>query len=208
MQQPVLYSFRRCPYAIRARMAMAKAGIDCEHREVSLKNKPQEMVGVSNKGTVPVLVLSDGQVIDESLDVMLWALKLNDPDRWLETDMEGTIKLINENDFEFKPNLDRYKYHVLYPQHSKEQYREIGEPFLLKLNKQLEKYHGDGLFDTRTTLADVAIFPFIRQFAGVDRDWFEKANFKNLANWLKCLETSNDFLSNMQKHDFWVTGNA
>jgi len=203
MHQPVLYSFRRCPFAIRARMAMAKAGISWEHREVSLKNKPDEMISISNKGTVPVLALDDGQVIDESLDIMIWAIEQNDPDHWMETNMEETLKLINENDIQFKNDLDRYKYHVHYPEYSQEYYRERGERFLQKVNTLLEHHNGDGLFDTRETLADVAIFPFIRQFAGVDRDWFELSNFTYLINWLKHMETNNDFLLIMQKYEFW-----
>jgi glutathione S-transferase len=208
MQPPILYSFRRCPYAIRARMAMTKAGIKYEHREVSLKNKPAAMVTVSNKGTVPVLVFENGEVIDESLDVMRWALDQQDPDNWLDTDLDKSISLINENDFEFKPELDRYKYHVRYPGHTQTYYRERAGPFLQKLNALLQHNNGAGLYEARTTLADVAIFPFIRQFAGVDREWFEHCGYNDLVRWLLFWENCEDFLSIMQKHDFWISGTA
>ena len=118
---PVLYSFRRCPYAMRARLALAASGLHYEHREITLKNKPAEMLAASPKGTVPVLVLPDGQVIDESLDIMLWALRQNDPAHWLApaaTTLEGMLELIRVNDGAFKRNLDRYKYPNRYPQES------------------------------------------------------------------------------------------
>jgi glutathione S-transferase len=203
MQAPILYSFRRCPYAIRARISMAKAGINWDHREVNLKNKPPEMISLSKKGTVPVLHIKDEQVIDESLDVMLWALEQNDPEYWLDTDLYQALKLISENDLEFKNDLDCYKYHVQHPEHSQKYYRNRGEQFLIKLNNLLEQNDGTGLISERPSLADVAIFPFIRQFAGVDRDWFDQTSYHYLISWLKAWETHKDFLSIMQKYEFW-----
>ena len=208
MSYPILYSFRRCPFAIRSRMALAKAGIICEHREVNLKNKPDEMLTISNKGTVPVLVLENGDVIDESLDIMVWALHQNDPDHWLNTNIQQALQLINENDFEFKPELDRYKYHIRYPQYSQQHYREQAEHLISKLDTLLKKKCGTGFIDETPTLADVAIFPFIRQFAGVDRKWFEGSSFSDLVVWLQRIEHGEDFLSVMQKYDFWIPNYA
>ncbi len=203
MNIPVLYSFRRCPYAIRARMALTKASIQWEHREVNLKDKPLEMLTLSSKGTVPVLLLSDGTVIDESLDVMLWALDKNDPEQWLQVDSQQTLKLIYQNDYEFKPLLDKYKYHVRHPDGSQQEFRQQAEAFLSLLNLQLEENSCRGLLANAPTLADVAIFPFIRQFAGVDREWFENAHYPSLTRWLVAWEGNTDFLNVMQKYDFW-----
>jgi glutathione S-transferase len=202
MALPILYSFRRCPYAIRARMALHKAGIAWEHREVSLKNKPAQMLAVSGKGTVPVLCQPDGTMMDESFDIMNWALQQRDPDNWLQVDMARLMPLIEQNDHGFKASLDRYKYHVRYPQFSQLDYRQQGEQFLKSL-EQLLVQSGAGLLASRITLADVAIFPFIRQFAGVDRDWFDGSDYQHLVQWLRLMETSEDFLAVMQKHDLW-----
>ena len=206
MKLPILYSFRRCPYAIRARMALAKAQIKCEHREVSLKNKPSEMLSLSSKGTVPVLELIDGTVIDESLDVMLWALDKCDPEQWLNADMEETLSLIYKNDFEFKVQLDKYKYHVRHPQHTQEELRDTAKQFLKQLNEQLSNNQGEGLVTKGASLADVAIFPFIRQFAGVDREWFDTSEHAYLIDWLANWEASQDIVDIMQKYEYWNAG--
>lgn len=202
MALPILYSFRRCPYAIRARMALHKAGIAWEHREVSLKNKPAQMLAVSGKGTVPVLCQTDGTTLDESFDIMTWALQQHDPDNWLQVDMAEFMPLLEQNDNGFKASLDRYKYHTRYPQFSQIDYRQQGEQFLNILERLLLQ-HGKGLFADRLTLADVAIFPFVRQFAGVDRDWFDSSDYQQLLQWLQLMETSEDFLVIMQKHVLW-----
>jgi len=204
MALPILYSFRRCPYAIRARVALHKAGIVWEHREVSLKKKPAHMLAVSDKGTVPVLCLHDNTVIDESLEIMLWALRQNDPDNWLLTDMEQMIPLVNRNDHEFKASLDRYKYHVRYPQFSQQTYRQECENFLQLLEEHLLIQDGGGLLANRFTLADMAVSPFIRQFAGVDREWFENSAYRHLLRWLASIEACDDFQAVMQKHDVWL----
>lgn len=203
MKSPVLYSFRRCPYAIRARMALAKAQVRWEHREVSLKYKPGEMLKISSKGTVPVLELIDGTVIDESLDVMLWALDKCDPDQWLNADMEETLSLIYKNDFEFKVQLDKYKYHVRHPQHTQMELRDSAAQFLKQLNEQLSNNQGKGLVTKGASLADVSIFPFVRQFAGVDREWFDTSEYSYLIEWLADWEANKDFINIMQKYDFW-----
>ncbi|MBL7480785.1 glutathione S-transferase N-terminal domain-containing protein [Legionella sp. 27fs60] len=174
-----LYSFRRCPYAIRARMALKYAGIKVGIREVTLSDKPKELIMASEKATVPVLITDSGKVIDESLDIMLWALEQSDRDNWLKPDAQQQIfNLIHQNDFEFKPILDGYKY----PQKS-----ELGEPlyyrkqaliFLNALNTKL--LNSQYLFSDNPCLADIAIFPFIRQFCMVDKDWFMQSKFHRL----------------------------
>ncbi|WAR46878.1 glutathione S-transferase [Methylomonas rapida] len=179
---PILYSFRRCPYAMRARLVIAYAGIAVELREVQLKNKPQAMLEASPKGTVPVLVLPSSEVIDESLDIMSWALGLNDPDHWLETQSQAQ-SLIRRNDGEFKYYLDRYKYADRYPEHPIEYYRTHGELFLAELEQRLER--NACLSGPRFGLADAAIAPFIRQFAAVDRDWFASSAYPALRGWLQ-----------------------
>jgi glutathione S-transferase len=189
-QARILYTFRRCPYAIRARMAIFTAGIEVELREVSLKNKPQDMLDVSRKGTVPVLC--DGtKVIDESLDIMLWALAINDPDQWCsrysETQKATAMQLIDENDNDFKNWLDKYKYADRHPELEPEYYRHQGTNFLAKLDNNLQKQRH--LITSAITMADIAIFPFVRQFSMVDREWFDQCDFKALRIWLdKLLE--------------------
>jgi len=196
---PVLYSFRRCPYAIRARMALKYASINYELREVILKNKPQEMIKISNKGTVPVLQLTDGTIIDQSLDVMTWALKQKDPDNWLDIKIQDARLLIEKNDQEFKQYLDQYKYFQMYPEKSQLYYREKAEKFIMLLETNLKKNDGVGLVSNCLSLADVAIFPFIRQFAHVDWEWFSNSQYKNLISWLLRFEKSELFLTVMNK---------
>ncbi len=187
---PLLYSFRRCPFAIRARLAIYHAEIDVELHEVTLKDKPKAMLELSSKGTVPVLY-DQGQVIDESLDIMLWALNINDPDCWLsaytERQRNEAFRLISENDNEFKPWLDKYKYSDRYPEHDQAYYRQQCDLFLQKLEEHLQskKY----LLAGHITLVDMAIFPFIRQFSMVDKKWFDQCEYTALRGWLyKLLE--------------------
>ena len=200
---PILYSFRRCPYAIRARMALKYAYIDCELREVVLSNKPQALIKISKKGTVPVLELIDGRIIDESLDVMLWALQQADPDNWLNVEAQNTRLLIEKNDNEFKLYLDRYKYFQRYPEETQLSYRESAEEFVGLLETKLREHNGIGLVSNRASLADMAIFPFIRQFAHVDWEWFSNSQYKNLISWLLRFEESELFLSVMKKYKPW-----
>lgn len=182
---PLLYSFRRCPYAIRARMAIWSAGIPVRLEEVSLRNKPEAMLKLSSKGTVPVLVDGD-TVLDESLDVMFWALKRNDPYSWyvglLEEEIESSLELIRENDGEFKHWLDRYKYADRHPECSQEYYRTKCGGFLNRLEAILQQQ--SYLIRNEITLADIAVFPFIRQFAMVDRDLFDQSPYQALTGWL------------------------
>lgn len=202
---PILYSFRRCPYAIRARLALAYAGIPVELREVVLKDKPVRMLELSPKGTVPVLQLPDGDVLDESYDIMLWALAQHDPNNWHEPSYQDDIAaLIKKNDDEFKYWLDRYKYSVGYPEHSEEYYRNKGEEFLAYLEALLEKNRY--LLADHTTLADMGVFPFIRQFAFVDKGWFDQSPYPKLQVWLQEQLDSGLFKGVMFKYGQWKAG--
>lgn len=194
MTAHVLYSFRRCPYAMRARMALRYSGVPLTTVEVSLKAKPAEMLALSPKGTVPVLVCADGRVIEQSLDIMRWALARNDPDNWLGPD---STALIEENDQVFKANLDRYKYAIRYPEQPMEHYRAQGEQFLRHLEDLLG--HAPYLAGDMLSVADVALAPFVRQFAHVDREWFEQAPYPHLRVWLERFLTSALFNSVMAK---------
>ena len=201
---PILYTFRRCPYAIRARLAIHVSGVKVETREVDLRNKPQAMLQCSPKGTVPVLQLTDGNVIDESLDIMRWALAIRDPDGWIGNSPEGlaeSTSLIDENDGSFKRHLDHYKYpgrgEPVTTKHAAEQYRDEAGGFLQVLNSRLARYNF--LMGQSMGLADAAIFPFVRQFAHVDKSWFDAAYAGPLAVWLDSLVRSPLFLSVMLK---------
>lgn len=175
---PILYSFRRCPYAMRARLALAVSATRCALREVRLSNKPQAMLDASPKGTVPVLVLPDGAVIDESIDIMRWALTRNDPESWRDRDDRA---LIAANDGAFKHDLDRYKYPERHGSDALS-HRARGLVFLRALDERLA---GAGqLCGARRGLADAAIFPFVRQFAAVERDWFAAQPLPHLRRWL------------------------
>lgn len=200
MSHATLYSFRRCPYAMRARMALRYSAVEVAIVEVSLKAKPAEMLALSSKGTVPVLQV-DGRVIDESLEIMNWALAQHDPQDWrLRDDPEGqalTAALIEENDQVFKLHLNRYKYPERYPEYPKEYYRSEGEDFLRRLEALLATQ--PFLAAAHQSLADVAVMPFIRQFAHVDRDWFAQAPYPRLQDWLQRFLASELFVAIMAK---------
>ena len=200
---PVLYSFRRCPYAIRARMTLAYSGQTVELREVVLKNKPPEMLNISAKGTVPVLQLTDGTVIDESLDIMQWALSKSDPDNWLNQTNGTAPDWIKTNDTEFKHWLDRYKYADRYPEATMADYRQQAMQFITQLDSQLAQT--PYLSGNQISLADVAVFPFIRQFAHVDYGWFEQQPYPHLQRWLRDWLNSALFTSVMDKYPAWQT---
>ena len=196
----LLYSFRRCPYAMRARMAVAYSGAQVETVEVSLKAKPPQMLARSPKGTVPVLVL-DGEVLEQSLDIMRWALAQHDPDDWsMASDPEAQrliAELIAENDGRFKTDLDRYKYAVRYPEFTQAEYRARGEVFLGRLEGLLSER--DYLISDHLTLADTALAPFVRQFCGVDPDGFWRSPYPKLQGWLKRFLASALFIDAMEK---------
>ena len=203
---PILYSFRRCPYAIRARMALAYAGIEVELREVVLRDKPAAMLALSPKGTVPVLQL-DETVLEESIDIFDWALGQHDPQTWIDpnTGSFAAVKaLVAACDFEFKPALDYYKYADRHPEHSQLEYRQVCEEFLQTLEDRLSKNEEGGyLFGDQLGYADVAIFPFVRQFALVDKDWFDASPYPRLQQWLAALLGSELFESVMHKQPQW-----
>ena len=175
---PVLYSFRRCPYAMRARLAIAVSSTGCLLREVKLSAKPEAMLAASPKGTLPVLVLPDGKVIDESLDIMRWALAKWDPECWLEGDDPA---LIDRNDGPFKHDLDRYKYPERYGV-DPIKHRAMGMAFLRELDRRLERT--SQLCGPVRSMADAAIMPFVRQFAAVDQKWFSDQPLLHLNVWL------------------------
>lgn len=205
---PTLYSFRRCPYAMRARMALWIAGITCELREVKLAKKPEAMLQVSPKATVPVIVQPDGSVLEESLDVMRWALSQNDPEDWLSGD---ETDLIERNDGPFKHALDRYKYPTRYPDEAngdgdtfRYDHRTKGLVILQELDHRLGEQKQ--LCGETRTMADIAIFPFIRQFANTDRDWFDEQGIPHLHGWLEGHLASDLFASIMPKYAVWQEG--
>lgn len=199
---PTLYSFRRCPYAMRARLALSISGMTCELREVKLSAKPQAMLDASPKGTVPVLVKPDGEVVDESIDIMRLALSHNDLEGWL---LRDDADLIARNDGEFKHHLDRYKYpdrHGSDP----EEHRAAALGFLTDLDARIA---GSGqLCGPDRGIADMAIMPFVRQFAGVDRDWFAGAGIPNVGAWLQGHLESALFKGVMTKFAPWAQGDA
>ncbi|WP_415888246.1 glutathione S-transferase [Neptuniibacter sp. SY11_33] len=202
MNRPILYSFRRCPYAIRGRLAIAQSGVEVELREIVLRDKPEHMLEISPKGTVPVLLLPDGTVIDESLDIMHWALAQNDSDAWLDADSKQIDQLIQANDLEFKSWLDKYKYSDRHPEREQTYYRNKCELWLVQLEKLLNKNRGTLLAGGKS-LADYAILPFIRQFAHVDLDWFNTADYPHVQNWLSDFKESDLFLRAMKKYKPW-----
>ena len=195
-----LYSFRRCPYAMRARMALRYSGVPVNIVEVSLRAKPAEMLALSSKGTVPVLN-AGGRVIDESLAIMQWVLAQNDPQDWLlKDDPVGQARiaaLIESNDQTFKVHLNRYKYAERYPEQPMEVYRAEGEVFLRQLDELLKGR--DYLLAAHPSLADVALMPFVRQFAHVDREWFAQTPYVRLQDWLQRFLESDLFTAVMQK---------
>ncbi|PNV94267.1 glutathione S-transferase [Pseudomonas protegens] len=195
-----LYSFRRCPYAMRARLALRYAGVPLRIVEVSLKAKPAEMLALSAKGTVPVLALED-RVIDESLEIMHWALAQHDPEDWrLTADPTAQAQmaaLIAENDQVFKVHLNRYKYAERYPEAPMEHYRAQGEAFLARLDSLLQQRRY--LLAEHPSLADMALLPFVRQFAHVDREWFAQTPYRSLQEWLQEQLESELFLAVMAK---------
>jgi len=206
MQRPILYSFRRCPYAMRARLAIMISGVECELREILLKDKPASMLAASPKGTVPVLV--DGNsIIDESLDIAVWALNQHDPDNWLSHSIDHD--LIDKADNQFKAQLDRYKYASRYPEYSEQEYFEQAQWYLEDLEHVLienENLHRPFLVTPNMTLLDAMIFPFIRQFAGVDRARFDALPLPKLHRWLNASVESSLFTSIMQKYPVWSEG--
>lgn len=199
---PILYSFRRCPYAMRARLALAISGTTCELREVKLAAKPEAMLKASPKGTVPVLVEQDGEVVDESIEIMRLALSRNDPEGWLDRD---DADLIATNDGEFKHHLDRYKYPDRHGSDSLE-HREAALAFLSELDRRIG--NSGQISGTERGLSDMAIMPFVRQFAAVDREWFGATGLNSLIAWLEDHLVSDLFTGVMKKRVPWAEGDV
>jgi glutathione S-transferase len=213
---PVLYSFRRCPYAMRARLALAVAGLPYELREVVLRDKPPEMMAASPKGTVPVLVLPGGEVIDQSLEIMLWALHQNDPAGWLtpqRASLADMLAVIAANDGPFKRHLDRYKYPNRYPNESgndpagfAQSHRNAAAQWLMEIEAMLVHHtpaEKAWLFGQSASLADMATLPFVRQFAHTDPAWFTAQPWPYLQSWLGQFETSDLYQRVMEKQAPW-----
>ena len=196
--KPILYSYRRCPYAMRARMALKYAGIELEHREIELRNKPQSLLAASPKGTVPVLLLGN-LVLDQSLDIMHWAMKQSDPDGWADVVPEIAQAWIEKNDGHFKVLLDQYKYPNRFPELNPALVLdEALKLMLLPMENVLQSSHY--LLGNKLTYADIAIFPFIRQFSMVDQNRFEQLPMPAVKRWLTERLESELFKAVMQKH--------
>jgi glutathione S-transferase len=205
---PILYSFRRCPYAIRARLSIAASGEQVELREILLRDKAPEFLETSPSATVPCLK-ADDTVIDESLEIMLWALQRADPENWLrpeEGDLDEMLALIADCDGPFKRNLDRYKYDTRYPDADRETEKAGAADFLWHLERRLTDR--PWLFGSRGSLADYAILPFVRQFANADRSWFDSQDWTSLKAWLEAFENSFRFQSVMPKWSPWRAGDT
>lgn len=221
VQQPILYSLRNCPYAMRGRIGLYKAAKDVELREVVLSNKPDAMIEASAKGTVPTLVLpnADGTntVIDESLDVMLWALHQNDPEDLLHqqdpTALPAMLALIATFDDEFKTRLNAYKAAKRYRENNVVECRQACELYLQDLEDRLSSGNTEGdleegqskrfIFGAKESLADIALLPFIRQFSKVERQWYRESPYPNLKQWLNYYLQSVMFTKVMTKHELW-----
>lgn len=204
---PILYSFRRCPYCMRAHMALKYSRQKIILREVELNDLPKEALAVSPHATVPSLVISEDKFMDESWDIVKWAAQKNDPDNWLGENneyMQDAEMLVETNDYSFKEDLDHYKYADRYPDHSMEHYRQRCEEFLEELNDMLGK--NDFLLAERITIADIAVFPFVRQFAMVDKDWFDQAPYPGVQRWLDNMLRSEWFCDAFKKHEIWKPG--
>lgn len=204
----ILWSFRRCPYAMRGRMGLKVSGVDYEHREIILRDKPQEMLDASPKGTVPVFIKDDGDIFDESLDVLNWALSQNDPLEWLNCDRKAASALIKANDTDFKHHLDRYKYASRYSDDAKR--GDIDMSHRIEAEKHIQVLEGrlsssQYLLGDKQTIADIATFPFLRQFSNVEPEWWAEAPYPQTRKWLTHHIESDIFKSIMTKFPLWKT---
>jgi len=193
---------------MRARLAIISSGIQLELREVVLRDKPQALLDISAKATVPVIITTDNKLIDESIDIMFWALKQSDPEGWLDDlndqQIDSSKQIIANNDGEFKYYLDRYKYADRYPEHSQQYYREQAEKTLIELEQRLQTQ--DFLLSAKPSIADMAVLPFIRQFAFADKAWFDQSSYPALKKWLETFITSELFERIMPKYPQWQQG--
>lgn len=203
---PIIYSLRNCPYAMRARLAIFKAQQTVLLRDLVLSNKPAEMIAVSPKGTVPVLVLTNGRVIEESLEVMLWALQQTDPDDLFHCDDEGALpamlSLISTFDNDFKTSLEAYKCAKRYQEDNVDECRIVCQQYIEQLEQRLTEHRF--LMSDKESLADIALVPFIRQFARVERQWYLQSPYPKVRRWLNSYLQSPVFTKVMAKHPLWV----
>lgn len=204
MTLPILYSLRHCPFAMRARMAIFKSHQAVELRDVKLTNKPAAMLSASPKGTVPILVVSPTQVIDESLDVMLWSLKCSDPHSLLNN-LADSLAFIDGYDQEFKACLERYKCAKRYHEPNLQACRQACEVYVQDLELRLSSH--DFIFGNQESLADIAILPFIRQFAKVERQWYVQSSYTQVKRWLNGYLQSAMFNKVMAPYPLWQEGN-
>ena len=209
---PILYSLQHCPYAMRARLGLVMAQQQVMLRAVTTKNKPEEMLAASPKGTIPVLILPNAKVIDESLDIMLWALQQNDPKDLLHkdnpSDLPAMIDLIKRNDQEFKPQLEIYKKSKRFHQNNEIEERQKCEVFIAELEQRLTTKSastgGEYFIGQKPGLIDYALLPFVRQFSRVNRPWFVQAQYPNLRAWLEEHVQSRNYAKAMAKYPLWL----
>lgn len=204
---PILFSFRRCPYAMRARIAIKLCSLECEIREINLKLKNKEFLELSPKGTVPVLVLPDNKIIEESMDIIHWAISNNDPYNLKLKNLEiynKDMDLISIFDNEFKYHLDRYKYNSRYKGINKEEHKYKARDLLVNLNNSLKEKQW--LNGENISISDISILPFIRQYRIADIKWFdEKLELPNINRWLDKFLNSKIFNNVMKKYKIWET---
>ena len=207
-KNPILFSFRRCPYAMRARIAIKLCKQTCEIREISLRSKSEEFLNLSQKGTVPVLLLPNGQIIDESLDIIKWAMTRNDPFKLKSDDdniYKQDLKLINVFDNDFKYHLDRYKYSSHYEDANREKHRDKAQAILAEINTLL--IENNWIRGDHPTLPDISILPFVRQYRIADTEWFDRhLKLPRVKNWLNDFITSTLLSQVMLKYKIWEKG--
>ncbi|MBL4911074.1 MAG: glutathione S-transferase [Alteromonadaceae bacterium] len=206
--KPILYSLKNCPYAIRARMALLSSKQQVILRNLVLTNKPKAFLITSPKGSVPVLALPSLTVLDESLQIMLWALNENDPDDLLHSydvsQLTQMLALIKVFDQQFKPSLEQYKCAKRYHEDTVVEYRQACEQHLKRLENNLNQHVF--FISDHASLADLAIFPYIRQFARVERQWYLQSPYPKLKQWLNNYLQSSLFTRTMTKYPLWVKG--
>jgi glutathione S-transferase len=188
-------------------MALLNSCIKAELREVDINDMPEEAISISAKATVPILVFADGRFVDESWDIVKWALSQNDPDNWLGQDNAYLLDaemLVETNDFSFKDDLDHYKYADRYPEQSEQDYRQACEEFIFELEEMLSD--SQYLLSDAMTLADIGVFPFVREFSLVDKDWFAQSPYPHVQRWLNKIIDSSLFKRAFQKHELWKPG--
>ena len=209
MKLPILYSLQHCPYAMRARFGLLMAQQDVMLRAIVMKNKPQEMLALSPKGTVPVLILADETIVDESLDIMIWALQQNDPEDLLHKDspddLATMVELIRRNDKEFKPQLEIYKKSKRFRTGTEIEERKKCEIFIAELEQMLaEEARGGHFIGHKPGLIDYALLPFVRQFSRVNKAWFREAPYPRLLAWVEDQMQSRLYAKAMAKYPLWL----